>query len=66
MTKRSERKIEMENNKEAKIVPGILCDASHCVHHTAGDRCTAGEIQVGYKSACSCSETACTTFKSKE
>ena len=56
----------MENNKEAKIVPGILCDASHCVHHTAGDRCTAGEIQVGYKSACSCSETACTTFKSKE
>ncbi|MEE0839540.1 MAG: DUF1540 domain-containing protein [Acutalibacteraceae bacterium] len=55
----------MENMKNEKIVPGILCDASHCVHHTTGDRCTAGEIQVGYKSACSCSETACTTFKAK-
>jgi hypothetical protein len=58
--------IKMDNCKNEKIVPGILCDASHCVYHTTGDRCTAGEIQVGYKSSCSCSETACTTFEAKD
>lgn len=56
----------MENNTNEKTVPGILCDASHCIHHTSDDRCTAGAIQVGYKSSCECSETACTTFRAKD
>ena len=66
MTDRSERKlIKMENYSCEKTIPGILCDATQCIHHTKDDRCCAGAIQVGYKSSCECNETACTTFKAK-
>ncbi|MBE6740148.1 MAG: DUF1540 domain-containing protein [Ruminococcaceae bacterium] len=55
----------MENHSCEKPIQGILCDAKQCIHHTEDDRCCAGAIQVGYKSACECNETACTTFKAK-
>lgn len=55
----------MTNECNEKIVQGILCDAKNCVYHTCDDHCKAGEIQVGYHSSCNSSETACTTFKTK-
>ncbi len=44
----------------------IKCSVKNCVHHTANDSCNAGSIQVGNRTANSCSETCCDTFKSKQ
>lgn len=52
----------MNNEKE---INGIKCDAKNCVYHGSDNSCHAGKIEVGYCSSCSCSETACTTFKAK-
>jgi len=43
----------------------IRCSVKNCIHHSEENTCQAGKIQVGNSTACSCSETCCDTFKSK-
>ena len=46
-----------------KEIKHIHCDAKNCEYHGEDSRCMAGDISVGCKNACCCSETACETFK---
>lgn len=46
-----------------EILSGVDCTVSECVHHTAGNKCSANSIKVnGNNSKTSC-DTECETFK---
>ena len=51
--------------EENKTMHCINCTVTDCVHHTAQNRCDAGEIKVGRENAQKSEETCCDTFKSK-
>ncbi len=44
-------------------IKDIKCHVSHCIYNEDAKKCTAGSIEVGPSSACSCSETVCATFE---
>ena len=46
-----------------KVVKDIRCNACNCVHHADDYKCTAGHIEIGNTSACSCQDTLCATFE---
>lgn len=53
----------MENNcNHSNVIHGIDCSACDCIYN-CDNKCTAGEIHVGPKSATTVSETDCQTFK---
>ncbi len=55
----------MDMNSACKTENCIKCSVKSCVHHTENDSCSAGSIQVGNRTAQSCSETCCDTFKAR-
>ncbi|MBE6728289.1 MAG: DUF1540 domain-containing protein [Ruminococcaceae bacterium] len=55
----------MINMTDCKTESCIDCSVQNCIHHTTDDRCMAGKISIGNRSACSCSETCCDTFVAK-
>ncbi len=44
-------------------IKDIKCNVNSCIYHEGTHKCTAGSIEVGPSSACSCSETLCATFE---
>ena len=40
-----------------KVIKDIRCNACNCVHHADDYKCTAGHIEIGNTSACSCQDT---------
>ncbi|MEE1053259.1 MAG: DUF1540 domain-containing protein [Acutalibacteraceae bacterium] len=56
----------MDNMSNCKTENCISCSVKNCVHHTENDSCSAGTIKVGNRTACTCSETCCDTFKAKQ
>lgn len=46
-----------------KVIKDIRCNACNCVHHADDYKCTAGHIEIGNTSACSCQDTLCATFE---
>ena len=54
-----------ENNCGCKHIKGIKCNVQNCYYHDMDTCCTASEISVGPRSACSSGETLCATFKPK-
>lgn len=48
-----------------KTINGIKCNVYGCVYNKNKCDCTAGKIEVGPSSACSCSETLCAIFEPK-
>ena len=51
-----------QNTQDCKSVK-IVCDVANCAYHSNEHTCNATEIGVGPNYACSCQDTACTTFK---
>ena len=45
-----------------KCIPGVCCHVENCVHHTKGDMCDAGGIDVKNENALTKAETFCGTF----
>lgn len=56
-------KNEGSEKKMDKEIKGISCEVKNCIYHDMSNRCTAGEIKVGTKSATKTSETNCQTFE---
>ena len=52
--------------EENKTMHCINCTVTNCIHHTAQDRCDAGEIKVCGEFADSDQQTCCETFRLKE
>ncbi|MBR5774519.1 MAG: DUF1540 domain-containing protein [Clostridia bacterium] len=53
------------NKTHQHQIPGVSCDAKHCIYNRAGNVCEAGRIDIGTNKATSSSETICATFKCK-
>ncbi|WP_084262132.1 DUF1540 domain-containing protein [Ruminococcus sp. NK3A76] len=53
---------------EHKALSGVHCDVESCIYNQSGKKCTASSISVDSTSrnACSCDETACRTFLSRD
>lgn len=51
------------HKKNPNALHGIHCDAKNCIYNAENCACTANEISVGTKNACSVNETLCGTFK---
>ncbi|MBR1749507.1 MAG: DUF1540 domain-containing protein [Ruminococcus sp.] len=47
---------------------GVSCDVENCVYHDKGHKCSAASIKVDSTcdDVCSCDETACRTFISRD
>lgn len=52
------------STKKESALCDIDCKATQCTYNS-GCKCRAGEICVEGSRACSCDETACTTFETK-
>ncbi len=48
---------------EKDLIREISCNAKNCVYNENGQKCVAGHINVGTSTACTSSETFCSTFK---
>ncbi len=46
-----------------KKLEGVKCAAEKCHYHTSDDCCTATQIKVENRAACTSTETQCQTFK---
>ena len=46
-----------------KVINDIRCNACISVHHADDYKCSAGHIEIGNTSACSCQDTLCATFE---
>lgn len=56
----------MTDTNSAKPLSGVRCVVNSCVHHSEDNKCLAGTITVGGRSACAKSETDCETFSKCE
>ena len=56
---------EFEKNT-CKHIKGVNCDVKNCAYHDGDSYCTADKIAVGPSYACTCTDTVCATFKSRE
>ena len=55
-----------ESSCDCKHIKGIKCNVQNCYYHDQDTCCTACEISVGPRNACTSGETLCATFKPKE
>lgn len=53
------------SNCPSKIIEGIKCNVTNCVHHNPGYKCDAGCIEVGPSHANNTNESYCATFEAK-
>ncbi|MBE7030333.1 MAG: DUF1540 domain-containing protein [Ruminococcaceae bacterium] len=53
-------------NKQGNVIFGVKCQAEKCMYHTIGDGCSASQILVENKNACTSCETECKTFTPKQ
>ena len=49
--------------EKIKEIKNIKCEVKNCVYQSPENRCMAGEIEIGPRSASDVSETACITFE---
>ena len=52
--------------KNKPTISGVECNVTQCIHNNCQNHCTAGCIQIGPRSACTCSETICESFQAQD
>lgn len=55
----------MNNTGKNHDISGVHCDVNNCKYNADGCKCTAGEISVENRCACTKGETFCNTFCQK-
>lgn len=55
-----------KKTQDCHPIQGVKCEVINCSYNVKGQKCDAGEIEVGPGPADCCSETNCATFRIKD